>query len=229
MLDSGCAGGYVKCVMTTEPPATESQPRHKVSECLTELLAAGDGGNLTLNGLMERISGQGVYILILLLSLPFVTPIPLPGVSTIFGLAISFLALRLAFGLPARLPSFIGNRPLSQKRFRAVIGGTAKLMRVLEKFAKPRQSRWMEFVGVRIFNLSVIALMGLLLALPLPPILPFSNSLPSWAIIFVALAVMEGDGVLIWFAYILAAGCLIYLGAFAGLIMAALRRVFDFS
>jgi hypothetical protein len=43
--------------------------------------------------------------------------------------------------------------------------------------------------------------MAFLLALPLPPIPPFTNAFPSYSIILLSAAMMEYDGVLIWAGY----------------------------
>ena len=64
---------------------------------------------ITLNLLLEGTEGRGFYLVIILLSLPFIVPVSIPGVSTILGLTIALLTLRLALGKSARLPQFMGG------------------------------------------------------------------------------------------------------------------------
>ena len=55
----------------------------------------------------------------------------------------------------------------------------------------------------RLGHALVIVLMAFLLALPLPsPPFLGSNALPSYAIILLALSMMEEDGVMIWIGYL---------------------------
>ena len=55
-----------------------------------------------------------------------------------------------------------------------------------------------------------------------PPLPPFTNSLPSYAIILIAASMMEEDGITIWVGYAVAVAAMVYLGLVAG----ALRGVF---
>ena len=52
-----------------------------LSKCLSDLLQdSGGGAALTVNEVIVRTGGRGAYLLIMLLSLPFISPIPLIGV-----------------------------------------------------------------------------------------------------------------------------------------------------
>jgi hypothetical protein len=81
--------------------------------------------------------------------------------------------------------------------------------------------------AARFTNAMLLALMGILLALPFPPVLPFSHSLPCWSIIIIALAVMERDGILIWFGYVVGLGTFIYMVFFTSLVAIGIHRIFD--
>ena len=208
--------------------ASKPAPRQRepLSSSLQTLLAQSEATSVTLNELMERTGGRGLYLMMILLSLPFITPLPLPGFSSVLGLVIALLAVRLAFRLPPRLPRFIGTREISRRRMRSFVESSAKFLHALERIARPRYSDWLEWRTIRFLNASILVLMGLLLALPLPPVLPLTNSMPSWAIIMVALAMMEADGVLIWTGYAIAFGTLFYLIFFAGVVAAGIGRMF---
>lgn len=154
---------------------------------------------LTLNNLMERTEGRGVYLVIILLCLPFVQPVPLPGVSTVLGVVIVLMAIARAFDRSPRLPKFIGDRAFPPNFGAKLLGGSIKFLRFLERWVKPRGDRWISWNGVRVFNCILIILMSGLLALPIP--LPGTNQMPAVSIILIALSMMEEDGVLVFYAY----------------------------
>lgn len=211
----------------TDSPKPMVPHRERLSSSLRAILGHSEVTNVTLNDLLSQTGGRGLYLLMILLCLPFISPIPLPGLSNVIGPVISLLAIRLAFRLPPHLPRFIGAREISRRRMRAFVAASAKFIQMLEGLARPRHSLWLDWPVVRFINALILALMGMLLALPIPPMLPFTNSLPCWAIIVMALAIMEADGVLIFLGYAIALGTLIYLVFFAGIIVAGIGHLFN--
>ena len=196
--------------------------REPLSQRLLQIIEANSGTEgITLNDLLERTEGRGFYLVIILLALPFVVPVSIPGVSTVLGLSVALLSLKLAFGAQPRLPNFMGNRRLSPEVQRKVLRGSVKFLRLVEKLVKPRRTPWMTTRPARFVNAGLMALMGLLLALPFPPLPPFTNALPCYSIILLATSMMEEDGVTIWFGYSLALGTIIYLVIIIGVLQAA--------
>ena len=184
-----------------------------LSEKLTRILESNSGASgLTLNKLIETTEGRGLYLVVILLSLPFIVPISIPGVSTVLGLTVALLCFRLAFRLPPRLPRFMGDRPLPPAAQRKLLAGSVRFLKFVERLVKPRRTRWMATRWGHCGNALLMTLMALFLALPFPPLPPFTNSLPCYAIILLAASMMEEDGVLIWFGYVVAIGTIIYLG-----------------
>jgi hypothetical protein len=183
-----------------------------LSQRLAKILASSpDGSALTLNQILERTEGRGIYLVVMLLSLPFIVPVSIPGFSTVLGLAIVVIALRLAVGKPARLPRFMGERQLPPAVEKKVIVGSMKFLRFIEKLVKPRKTLWLTSRYARFGHGLLLTFLGLLLALPFPPFPPFTNSLPTYSIILVAASMMEEDGVTIWVGYVVTLGTVIYL------------------
>lgn len=182
---------------------------------------------LTLNVLLLSTKGRGLFLVVILLSLPFITPIPLPGVSTVLGLVIGVLAVRLALGLPPRLPKALGERSLEGGFSRKVFSGSVKMLRVIEKLAKPRRSTWLAWRAVRFANAALMALMACLLMLPFPPFPPFTNSLPAYSVILLAASMMEEDGALIWAGYAVSVGTIVYLAMIFHVLEAAFQRIYQ--
>lgn len=191
------------------------------------MIGSADSETIRIGELVEGTKDRGFYLFMILFSLPFVSPIPIPVLSNVFGVAVIFLSCRLALRLPPLLPSYLGNRKISREHLKTFLLKTAAIAHTVEKIVKPRFGNWMEWPVPRFTNAMLLALMGLMLALPLPPVMPFSHSLPCWAIIIIALAVMEGDGILIWLGYLIALGTIIYMFFFTGLALVAIHKLFD--
>ncbi len=207
--------------------ADASHPGETLSQELQRLVEQADpAAPLTLNLLLASTGGRGLFLVVILLSLPFITPIPLPGVSTVLGLVIGVLAVRLAMGLPPHLPKVLGERSLEGRFMRKVVSGSVKILRVIEKLAKPRRSTWLAWPAVRFANALLMALMAFLLMLPFPPFPPFTNSLPAYAIIFLAASMMEEDGVLIWAGYAVSVGAAVYIFMILSVLEAAFLRIY---
>jgi hypothetical protein len=150
---------------------------------------------LTLRIIIEKTGERAFGVLTAFLCLPFLTPIPLPGMSILFGLALAILGIEIAVRRDRPwLPSRMLNWRLPPKLGPKLIYFVAKLFRPLERIIRPRllfmqNPVAMAFVGV------ALALDGLLLALPLPPVVPLSNALPAWLGLITILGITEEDGV----------------------------------
>lgn len=187
-----------------------------LSENLREVLRAEPPpGGLTLNTLFLWTEGRGIFLFIILLCLPFMAPVSLPGLSTPLGIVVLVLALRLARGRTPRLPAWIGEKPLPP-RFNRVLNGSIRVLGWIERWlVRPRKTRWMTWRAAVWVNGLMLALMGFYLALPLA--IPFTNFLPAYAIVFLALAMMEEDGLLIWLGHLASVGAMVYLALVADL------------
>ncbi len=199
--------------------------RERLSEKLAQLLednSSSDG--VSLNHLLAKTGGRGFHLVVILLALPFIIPLAIPGVSTLLGLSVALLSFKLAFGVQPRLPKFMGDRRLTPDFQRKLLAGSVRIVRLVEKFARPRRTPWMTTRPARSFNALLMTLMGLLLALPFPPLPPLTNTLPCYCIILLAASMMEEDGVMIWFAYLLSLGTIVYLALNIFVIYEAVKK-----
>ena len=171
--------------------------RKPLSAILNNLVRDTDDQPGTLNGLLASAGEYGVDLVIIVLALPFCLPI-LPGVSAPFGLAIIILAFRQIIHRPGRLPKFIGDREFAPATFVKIISGGVRILNRIERFSSRGKNRLPKLANMYINGL-LILLMGLLMALPIP--FPGTNTFPAWAIVFLAGAQAEGDGVLVLWGY----------------------------
>jgi len=183
---------------------------------------------VTINKVIQQTEGRGIYFVMILLCLPFISPVPVPGLSNIVGIIIVVLAVKLALKLPPRLPRILGEKEFSSKNSPKILSWTEKILHSLEKIGRPRYTNVFALSAVHWMNSLTFLLMGTLLALPLPPVVPFSNSLPSWGIILLALATMERDGIMIWVGYAVSLGAFVYLALIAGVFLASVERILTF-
>ena len=182
-----------------EVPAPPVPPR--LSADLRDLLRVSAGRAMTLGELEEILQGRGFGMFLLLLALPFTFPIAIPGLSVPFGIVILIVGLRIALGRKPSLPGFILRRPIKYAMLEKIILLGLKLSVKMEKIVKPRMhflQRWpgmMNLIGLG------IASGGLLLLLPLP--IPFSNTIPAWAVVFLTAGMMQRDGLLVLLGHLM--------------------------
>ena len=194
-----------------EKPAGEPTraPPPRLSADLAALRSRSSGQSLTVDELEKALKGRGFAMLLLLLALPFCV-IPVPGLSMPFGIAVFLIGIRIAAGRKPWLPAFVRRKSISPARLAKVLDGGIRFARTMEKYVKPRMhflQRWpgtMNLIGLG------IASGGLLLLLPLP--IPFTNTIPAWAVVLPAAGMMERDGLLVLFGHIMTLGSWAFIG-----------------
>lgn len=200
-----------------------------VSALLERLYGGGVVADQTLNEVLQGLEGRGPLTLLVLLNLPFMTPIILPGLSILFGLVMVYLSAQMLLGRPVRLPVLLGDRRIPGPVLSRVVRAGVKGVRWLERGIHPRPTRWVTSAAARRLNAALILWLALLLALPLPPTIPGSNLIPGGAILLLALSMAEEDGVVIRWAYGATLAATAYLVAMmwlqATLLMGLLQRV----
>ena len=194
-------------------------PRAKrLSEELESLLEIAPGQPMKLQTIVEHLHFRGLPALIVLLCVPFLFPVAIPGLSIPFGAAIALCGLRLGLGHNFWMPPFLLRREISFELLRKLVGTAAKFYRKVEKLVRPRMhflQRWPGMINLMGF---MIMIGGILLSLPIPPPFPLTNTIPGLAVIFMALGIMERDGVctLIGYGFALLGLCYVGLIFFLG-------------
>jgi len=195
-----------------DAPAAHVAPPlpRRLSEEIEVLLAALSEHPISLREIIGVIEGRAYTLLLILLSLPFCLPLPLPGLSSALGAMIAIIGLRLSLRLEPWLPVRILNAPFSSQMVERILMGSRRVARTLELLLKPRWSFLVDWVLLHHLYGAMICLCGLLLMLPLP--IPFSNFIPAVTIILLAAALLERDGVFIIGGIAMFAATLIFFG-----------------
>ncbi|UXR63764.1 exopolysaccharide biosynthesis protein [Bdellovibrio bacteriovorus] len=177
-------------------------------------------GDLTLRRVFVLLGEEGHAVLVLFLCLPFMQPIPIPGLSTPLGILISLVAIFLFRQRAPWLPKRFENLKISADVVIKVSEVAEKIWTYVSRVVKERLTLLHDFWAFRFINLVVFIGNAVLLSLPLP--IPFSNTVPAIGIILCAIGHMEKDGVFILFSYL---WCLIVASFFATLAMGAIHFV----
>lgn len=178
---------------------------------LAEVCAGPQG--FTLDEVHQRLAERTWLLLLILLPLPFISPVPMMGLSMPFGVAIAAIGLGVALGRTPSIPARIRALRCPAGFVARVMAGTARQMGRIRRLLRPRllwlvEPRWSRLVAG-----AVVATSGILLALPLP--VPFSNALPAYTILLVGLGLAQRDGLAIIAGLAMFAGTLLFFAAVA--------------
>ncbi|MBL9136398.1 MAG: exopolysaccharide biosynthesis protein [Verrucomicrobiales bacterium] len=177
---------------------------HPLSLDLARLSAQAPAQGIRLGDVFQALHVHGYPATLFFLALPFTCPVSLPGISSVFGLIIAWMGMRMALGRsPALLPARLGDRRLPQRVIPVVLKAAGRVFGFLERLLRPRFLYPKFPETFRRTAGAVVAVSGLLLLLPLP--IPLSNTFPAVTVLLLAVADLKKDGALF------AAGCLQFL------------------
>jgi len=171
----------------------------RTSERFRELQKRFGDTAVPVGELVDSFGHSGHAIFILFLCVPFITPIPIPGLSTVFGLLIAIAGFRISLDLGPWVPERLRKKEISTKVSQLIFTKGTLIMEKIEVLTKPRISFLSNNLGFHYLNGFVIISMALVLALPLPP---GTNFPPALAIALMALGHLEEDGLIIILGYL---------------------------
>lgn len=149
---------------------------------------------VTLVKIMEIIGSDSLLFVSIFLSLVFLVPVSIPGVSTVFGSAILLIGISRLFSRKLWLPARIAQRTISASKLTNVLNRALVWFHRLEKISRPYR-----LVGLAsenkmgLLNKLSFILAAVLLMVPFG-FIPFSNTLPAIALIFLAVGTLQKDG-----------------------------------
>jgi hypothetical protein len=165
--------------------------RLPTSVVLNDLLEDAPADHVTLSWVIGRLEERSFGLVMLLLALIALVP----GLSTVMGILLIAPAVQmiLARHNPV-LPRFVADRRLQTRRLASLIARILPLLRRIETLIRPRWPT--PFEATKRAVGAVILLLSLTLVGPIP----LSHVIPSVAIMLVALAYLEEDGVMLCIA-----------------------------
>lgn len=183
---------------TVELVAVRPERAPRLSDELAFLLHEFEIESVTLREVIRVLHGRAYDLLLLLLALPFLVPVPLPGLSTAFGTVIAVIAARLMLGQRPWLPAKLLDTKLPPRFFPKLIGATRRVLRAFEVLLKPRML-WLTVQPMPQLHAFILFVAAVLLLLPLPP---GTNFPPAVCIVVMSAGLLERDGAFVLGGYV---------------------------
>ena len=169
---------------------------------LEKIIAELPQDKLTLAEIRDHLGRDGMLLLVILLTVVFLIPISIPGVSTIFGGTILLIGVSILFGWDVWLPKSFLKKELPAESLKKAFHTGLKWLVRLEKISKPNRLTWLTEGNVaHIINGLSIILGAILLMAPFG-IIPFSNTFPAIALLFYSVGILQKDGISILWGHI---------------------------
>jgi hypothetical protein len=184
------------------------------SAVLEDVIRSMDQEHITLRDMLEKMGESGLLLLCGLLSLPFLVPVSIPGVSTVFGAGIVLIGIAVTFNRLPWMPSKVADRKLDRSKLVPVLERGISILRKVDKLVRPRLLSFTTGGMVNRFNGLVLTFAGILLMMPLG-LIPFSNTLPGVAILLLSTGISQRDGAVVLAGHLMVVLTMIYFGGLA--------------
>ena len=168
---------------------------HRLSDEFRALEKLAARGNPPLGRIVAAMGRRGHAMVIVFMTLPFAFPLPVWGLSTVFGGLIALTAVHMMVSGRLWLPKRWAARPIPAKTVRGVCRTALRMLARSERYIRPRGRFLHAQPGMAFLNGFLVLLAALFLALPLP--IPGSNLAPSWVILLICVGILEQDGLLV--------------------------------
>tara|TARA_Y100001935_G_C17289190_1_gene502232 strand:+ start:794 stop:1453 length:660 start_codon:yes stop_codon:yes gene_type:complete len=172
------------------------------SKDLRLIMDANPGKNINIASILQGLDYRSHGIIVMILSLPFVIPMPIMGLSTLFGSVMMISAISIMSGLSPWIPKKWRGKTVPRETMESLILKSEKVATKIERFVKPRFLLFSKsWIWIRIHGLMILVA-AFILALPSPP---GGNVLPGAATFVLALGLVEEDGIVLILGYLLTA------------------------
>lgn len=149
---------------------------------------------ITLGNIVSHIEGEALLILCLVSILPFMQPIPIPGLSSILGLIVLLQGIGLMFWSKPLLTEKLKKVIISQEKFEIIYKAAVKFSSFTSRMSVFKHPATNSKFSHVLCGLSIV-ISSAFLSLPLP--IPFSNLVPALSIFLICVGLLEEDIALI--------------------------------
>jgi hypothetical protein len=182
-------------------PDREQQDPRGLSKLLAEHARIVRGERVSLGEIADFLGTRSIGACLLILALPMVLPVPMPGISVLFGVPLMIISTQLTLGgRRAWLPAFILSRSIARADYVALVAHMQPAVERFDRFVRPR-AFWLADDWAKV----PIGLICLVLAMIITLPIPLGHVAPGSAICLLALGLMERDGVIIGVRFVAAA------------------------
>lgn len=171
---------------------------------------------LSVKDLIDRCGQEGLLLLSALLTLIFLIPVSLPGVSTVFGAVILLVGISRLRNGPLWLPARVKKKTVTVEKLRPALERGLKWVRRLEKVSRSQRLPALadNRVAAMVNNLAFV-IAALMLMAPFG-FVPLSNTLPGIALLFFAVGLAQRDGIAIVLGHLSNIATATYFGVLIG-------------
>ena len=162
----------------------------RISEALALILVSHTAARISVGELLDALSDHGFGLLILVPALINAIPGPhIPGFSVPFAIALIVLGAQLASGRPSPwVPRRVRRWSVTSSGYARFLDRVLPIIRRVEGWLGARPSWLTEPAGERVIGIAVV-LLGIVLAFPIP----LGNAPIAFALVVLALGLMEED------------------------------------
>lgn len=183
-----------------------------LSETLTAVSKSITGESVTLRQLFELIGEQSMLLFCMFLMVPFLLPVSIPGVSTVFSLVVMLAGVGVMLNRVPWLPGRLMNRSIATESLLPALEKGSRMMARIDRVIRPRMLALTHGATVNRFNGFMLFASGVLLIFPFG-LVPFSNTLPALAVLFLCAGMIQRDGLFILLGYLMFVVTVVYFGA----------------
>jgi hypothetical protein len=200
-------------IMDDSAPAaatSERKFRETASQVLHRLSIGKPEDKVSFGEMVDALGERGFGLLLIVLALPNCIPFPgVPGTSFVTGMAILYISVQLILAQDEpTLPAWLTRKSFTRGQLSRFIAKTNPLLRWLEKPIRPRLTPVVAGFGERL-----IGFVGVIHAVTLALPIPMGNLPQGVALILLALALIELDGLMAIFGYLASIAAIAWLGA----------------
>lgn len=195
--------GFFRIESAITPDQKPQDGGRSLAELLTAHAIALTNERVSLGEIVDCLGRKSicVWLLVLVLALPMACPIPLPGISVLFGVPLMLVSAQLMLGYRrAWLPRLLARRSITRSDYLAMVARIQPMLRRLERLVRPRAA-WLANGWTRV----PIGLICLVLAAIITLPVPLGHVVPGTAICLLALGLIEGDGLVVGLGLIVSA------------------------
>ncbi len=173
-------------------------------------------GSLPLGELLDQFGDDGLLLVTIFLTLVFLIPVSIPGVSTAFGAVILLVGVSRLSGRPLWLPRRLRAQSIPAARLRPALQRGLGWVQRLETVSRPHRMPGLAHGrAVELVNDAAFILAALLLMAPFG-FVPFSNTLPALALLLFAVGFLQRDGGAVLLAHLANVATIIYFSVLIG-------------
>lgn len=162
------------------------------SERLSQLAQDAAGDTVTLEWILDQLRERAFGLFLLVLALPCCIPF-LYGLPQVVALPLMLISAQMVFGRTSPwLPDRLGKRTVSAEGLHNLANRAGPWLRRIEAVSRPRLTALTRrpldrFVGLALVLFSASILVPL----------PLTNTVPGFAVVVVAMGLLQRDGILV--------------------------------